>query len=80
MPPIDTWLTITLQMPLWAGILILVLLAMLLVVGVWIFERRSNRLKMLEAELEKLRQQVGSTSPVATAAMEVSAHDEYPHL
>ena len=77
MPPIDSWLTITLQMPLWAGILILVLLAALLVAGVWIFVRRSNRHKMLAAELEELRSQVGSASLVERTAVENNAHDEY---
>jgi signal transduction histidine kinase len=76
MPPIDSWLTITLQMPLWAGILIALTLFVLLGVGIWVGVKHTQRVKKLEIELGVLRA-AQRDAPEPQGLLESAGREEY---
>lgn len=77
MTPANTWLTITMQMPFWAGILIIVVIISLAAAGGWAFWRRTNSLRTMQSELDDLRRIVGSTPRMQRNDADPSPPDEY---
>jgi signal transduction histidine kinase len=78
MPPINTWLLITLQAPLWAAILIALAFILVIVFFVVSFYRLSTRHKELQVELNDARNdRVNASLSVTRATPEGSAYLQF---
>lgn len=70
MPPVNSWLIITLQSPVWVAILVAVALVVLVILLIAVYYRLSKRNKKLKDELRGVSASTGISSPEKEAYLQ----------